>query len=77
MKRVWKFFQHCFVKIGANLLGIAISLKNKDVVLERRFQWLFLQRWRRNVLSYPAYFREAYLSCNLENSDFLANLVSQ
>ena len=29
------------------------------------------------VLSYPAYLREACRSCNLENSDFLANLVSQ
>ena len=47
------------MKIGANLLGNAISQKTRMSCKRGDFKQLFLQRWRRKVLSYPAYFREA------------------
>ena len=56
LNRFWKFFQHCFVKIGANLLGNAISPKNKNVMLERRFQIIVSSKMAMKSFESPCLF---------------------
>ena len=51
-----EIFQHCFVKIGANLLGNTVSPKNKNVMLERRFQTVVSSKMATKSFELPCLF---------------------
>ena len=49
-------FLEIFVKIGSNLLGNAISPKNKDVMLEKRFEIVVYSKMATKSFELPCLF---------------------